>query len=314
MASNEKDIAEKIFFSHEEVFADICNGLMFNGEQIIKPEDLLTESPVTQLKIDGKIHMQERDISKIWTKGNVKLSLIGIENQTKEDPCMPFRIIGYDGADYKAQVTRRKKGETKSFYPVVSLVLYFGTEHKWNCGKTLFEGFDTNIPECLKPFIHDYKTNVFDIAFLEEADVNKFKTDFCLVADYFVQKRKYEDYHPSAEKIRFAHDFLYLMDKLTGDMRFSAALTDEELTSNEGGISMCDVLDKVESRGFEKGVLQGRQEGIKEGRQEGRQEAEEKIILNALKSGKTVQEIFNFLSMPLDIIKAIAQKHGYPTA
>lgn len=48
MASNEKDIAEKNLFSHEEVFADICNGLMFNGEQIIKPEDLLTESPVTQ--------------------------------------------------------------------------------------------------------------------------------------------------------------------------------------------------------------------------------------------------------------------------
>lgn len=39
----DKDIAEKMLESYNDVFADIVNGLVFDGEQIIK-EDELTDA------------------------------------------------------------------------------------------------------------------------------------------------------------------------------------------------------------------------------------------------------------------------------
>ena len=49
------------------------------------------------------------------------ISLIGFENQTEADRDMPLRVLGYDGADYRNQLSA--KG---GLYPVVTLVLYFG--------------------------------------------------------------------------------------------------------------------------------------------------------------------------------------------
>lgn len=71
--SNEKDFTEKILFDLPDVFADIFNVLLFEGKQIIKPEDLVSDGTVSQLKIANDLHMQERDVSKIWTKGNARL-------------------------------------------------------------------------------------------------------------------------------------------------------------------------------------------------------------------------------------------------
>ena len=36
----EKDIAEKILEDYPDVFADIVNGLLFNGKTVIRPEEL----------------------------------------------------------------------------------------------------------------------------------------------------------------------------------------------------------------------------------------------------------------------------------
>ena len=35
----EKDITEKILADYNDVFADIVNVLLFNGEQVISPDD-----------------------------------------------------------------------------------------------------------------------------------------------------------------------------------------------------------------------------------------------------------------------------------
>ena len=51
----------------------------------------------------------------------------------------------------------------KDSYPVVTLVLYFG-ERKWSRNKTLYETL--NIPDNVKPFVNDYKINVFEIAYM----------------------------------------------------------------------------------------------------------------------------------------------------
>ena len=62
------------------------------------------------------------------------------------------------------------------------------------------------------------------------------------------------------EKIEFPDPLLKILSVLTGDDRFEA-LKGEFL---EGGSTMCDVLDKVENKGIQKGKIEGKLEAYKE--------------------------------------------------
>ena len=86
----QKDTTEKLLMDYNDVFADIVNGLLCKGEQVAQP--------ISQYKVDGKIHEMERDVCKYWKPGNVRIALYGLENQTRVENFMPFRIIGYDGS------------------------------------------------------------------------------------------------------------------------------------------------------------------------------------------------------------------------
>lgn len=75
-----------------------------------------------------------------------------------------------------------------------------------------------------------------------------------MVFDYFVQSRISGDYIPSPEKLTHVDEVLKLMAALTRDDRFINVVNNNDLLRNEeGGISMCEVLDKVEQRGFAAG-------------------------------------------------------------
>ena len=89
----QKDIAEKALESYNDVFADIVNGLVFKGENVVKEDELNDEATVSAFRKSKQIHQQERDVSKVWKKNNIRIALWGIENQTKPDPYMPLRVI-----------------------------------------------------------------------------------------------------------------------------------------------------------------------------------------------------------------------------
>ena len=103
----------------------------------------------------------------------------------------------------------------------------------------------------MKPFINDYKINLFEIAWLSDEQVAMFQSDFRLVADYFVQMRKNKEYTPPTENIKHVHEFLQLMSVMTGDHRYEEAYNSQM----EGRpTNMCEVLDRVENRGMNLGV------------------------------------------------------------
>ena len=82
----EKDITEKLLEDYPDVFADIVNVLVYDGEDKVNAADLEVTSAVSQYKAANVIHGQERDVAKYWKKGNVRISLLGLENQTTRDP------------------------------------------------------------------------------------------------------------------------------------------------------------------------------------------------------------------------------------
>ena len=111
----EKDITEKRLESYADVFADIVDVLLFNGEKIINQQDLLDSLPHSVYKgAEKKIHDEERDIAKFWKQGKIKIAFVGLENQTDKDSDMVFRVIGYDGATYRDQLNHDEEGKKKS--------------------------------------------------------------------------------------------------------------------------------------------------------------------------------------------------------
>ena len=256
----QKDITEKLLEDYNDVFADIINGLIFNGEQRILPESLENTQVHSQYKAeDGKVHELERDVAKYWKDKKVELAICGIENQSSVEKNMPFRIIGYDGASYRSQLLE----ERKEILPVMTIVLYFGTNRHWY-GKKNIKGL-MKIPEELNDYINDYEMKVFEIAWLTEAEINRFHSDFKIVANFFVQKRKNKNYIPDdPTEIRHVDEVLKLLQVMTGDERYQMIFN-----RKKGVHSMCDVAERLEKMGIEKGLKQGIGEGIKQGIEQG---------------------------------------------
>lgn len=275
----EKDISEKTLEAYNDVFSDIINVLLFSGERLVKEDELSDETVSSAYKADGKLHAQERDVAKYWKNGLVRIALYGLENQTDIDADMPLRLFSYDGAAYRAQLLSDGE-EPADRYPVITLVLYFGHKKHWRKPRTLLECL--NVPERLKPYVNDYRMNLFEIAYLDDEVVAKFQSDFRIVADYFVQMRKNKDYEPSRETIRHVHELLQFMAVMTKDRRFEAVNTQPA----EGRqTNMCEVLDKIENHGIQKGLAQGLAQGVAQGLAQGVAQGVEALICENIDDG-----------------------------
>lgn len=230
----EKDKVEKLLEDYPDVFADIINVLVYQGEEVVKPEELRTTNIRSQYKAsDDMLHEEERDTLKEWNNQKGFKVLFGIENQTMKDKKMPLRVIAYDGASYRSQMLKK---DTKEFCKVITLILYFGNNH-WK--EDLFQ---------------NYKLNVFDIAYLTEEQIEMFQSDFGIIADYFVKRRKgyktIENYKP----IKHVDEMLKFMRIFAEDDRF---LQLDLKKNKKGEVTMCTILDAVE----QKGIIQGKSIG-----------------------------------------------------
>lgn len=293
----QKDISEKLLADYNDVFADILNVLLFNGEEVINPDNLQDTKLRSQYKADdGKLHEQERDVSKLIVNENIKVVLAGLEHQTRIEPDMPLRCFNYDGAAYRSQLLN---SDDKDRYAVATIILYFG-EERWNENLSLKERIKVN--EKWDPYVNDYKIHVFEISYLSDEQVKMFKSDFGIVADFFVQRRKNKQYIPSQKTIRHVDEVLKFLSVFTNDERYKQVA---ESCQQEGGKTMTnmrDVLDKVEERGFSEGFSNGQEKGVLQGKILAFHEvgwSDEKI---AQKLSCTVEQVQKCLSSALQTI------------
>lgn len=268
----QKDLAGKILLGIDEIFCDVVNVLLLKGECLLKEEDLEDVNTHTQYHADGRYHEMIRDVAKYWKKQNVCIAVIGVEHESKPDRMMPLRVFSYDGGAYRAQIAEKQeeksekedksKKEPKRIFPVITLVLNFNTESRWNTAKSLFEIVD--VPDFLKPLINDYKVNVIDVAFLDRSEVDSFKSDFWYVADYFWQIRNNGYYNASEKEMKYAFQIMQMLSAMTGDKRFEQAYNEKQREG--GGSKMCEYLDYLEDRGEQKKARETVQRMLKKGK------------------------------------------------
>ena len=265
----QKDITQKNFEAYNDVFSDIVNGTLFDGREVIKPEALVDAMAKSQYKADDNvIHEQERDVAKYWTDKNcyIRLAMLGVENQLAIDMDMPLRVIGYDGSSYRDEMnqdeivideaTGKKHKIRHERYPVVTIVLYFG-KTPWKKPLRLYDVL--KISDDLKPFVNDYKINLIDVPRLTGEQVEKFTSDFQIIADYFVQLNESNDYVPKEKTIKHADSFLKLMSVLTQDDKYVEM--GKKISHEMEGFNMCKVLDRAEARGEARGQAIGEARG-----------------------------------------------------
>ena len=296
---NGKDITQKMLERYNDVFADIVNVLLFNGKRIVD-EDALIDTPAdSALKIDGEIHSQDRDVAKYWKNSQINIALFGLENQTVPDKLMPMRVIGYDGAEYKKQVLEENRYKKK--YPVITLVLYMGYDRNWKYSNSLLDLLE--VDENLKPYVSDYKINVFEIAFLDREKIELFKSDFRMLADYLYQMRTTNSYKGDESNIKHVDEILMLMSAMSGfkNVENIIKVAHERKVSNMKGF-----FELAEEKGLEKGLELGREEGREEGLQLGRTEGIEKgLELGRTEGADMVSELNTILAREGNLEKII---------
>ena len=159
--------------------------------------------------------------------------------------------------------------------------------------KRVYDNLNNDIPEELKPFVSDYKINVFNIAWLNDETINMFKSDFRFVAKYFQTKRKNKHYIPTNEQIEHVDSLLKMFIALTGDNYFETVYNDSNFKNKKGGVTMCDIV-----QGFVN-------EGIVKGRAEGKADMIRKMLETKF---ATEQQIADLLKISVKEVKKIAAK------
>lgn len=287
----EKDITEKKLLSYNDVFADVINGTIFEGQEIVRSEELTDANPVTQFKDDKNTHREQiRDVAKLWEKKGVIFSFIGIENQTSLDRDMILRVISYDGATYKNQIGN------EHIYPVFTIVIYWG-KNEWKVPTTLKERIEC--PTEIIDVVSDYKFKLIDMARLSDEEIDKFRDDFKFIAGVLSKKR---DYRPRNVDVKHPEEVLDLLDAVLGDDRFKQMKSEIVRIKTEGReVDMCEFLDELEKRGMEKGIEQG----IEQGMEKGEEQATFRIAKNFKDSKVDVEIIVKATGLTREQIEAL---------
>lgn len=110
------DVVLKQYWNDNEHFADFFNAVLFQGEAVIKSQDLCDvdsqETTVVENKKMMKSMQMTRDVVKLCkhsNKHNVEFVLLGMESQEHIHYAMPMRVMGYDYIAYKKQYDANAK-------------------------------------------------------------------------------------------------------------------------------------------------------------------------------------------------------------
>ena len=325
-----KDSKAKEYLSDNTRFSEICNYVLFDGEKVIKPEDLKecdTTEVLSVFGIDKKqiVKQKWRDLLKsvsVKHTGQMYVILIGAEAQTDIHYAMPVKTMIYDALNYGEQVNEAKKRHRKNkdykssdeflsgftlddkLTPVITITLYLGTT-QWDGPRSLAEMMP-QMDERILPFINDYRINLLNP--LEITDFSKFETGL----------------RPLFELLKNASDEEKLNELITKDDTFTrvdvetvAAInlfvgTDIKYDEKEEVVNMCKAWDDHKKRGIQEGIQQGMQQGIQQGIQQGMQQGRCLEVYSLVQDGILEPEVgASRVSMSLDDFADAMQKAGY---
>ena len=273
------DTEGKQYLSNPVFFADAFNYLLYDGEQVIKPEEL-QELDTTELTVpygnNARVPVQKyRDLLKMWNAmmdENAIYVILGAELQDKVHYGMPVKDGLYDMLGYSKQIAEIKRSYKKEdsseegeitvdngvlkikltseeflsglrkddkLIPIITAVVYFGDE-PWDGPRSLFEMLDVR-DERLYRFLSDYKLNLISPADMDEDEFEKFHTEL----GYAMRLLKHQSEDADEMIVREGHR------KVSSETAYflnAAMKLNLEFEVEPGGVDMCKSMEKRDQR------------------------------------------------------------------
>ena len=308
----EKDVVQIKCMSDNGRYADLINGVVFGGRQVVHGDDLSEMDSQTGFwrafpgKIVRKAGKKYRDLVRKVAMG-VNFTIIGVENQDKVHYLMPLRTMVYDVGEYERQaaaIRKRVKADTSvtdaeflsgfkknnRLHPCVTLVVFYGKE--WDGSRDLHGILDfTDIPQEMRGFINNYQIHLLEVRKFQNTDV--FCSDLKQIFDFI---RMSEDKKGLRQLVQ-GNAAYQSMDEDAYDL--AVAYTDaseliavKEFHRKDGRVNMCKALTELI------------EEGRKEGREEGREQGISGMILDNLEQGvsqdETAEKLCRYFGMSSD--------------
>lgn len=274
-----QDAVTKQYVSEAEVFADAFNYLMYDGEQVIRPENL-KDMDTTQyvLPYGEKGHPEAaqkyRDVLKtlaIKTDENCTYLVLGIENQSSVHYAMPVRNMLYDAMQYEKQVRELAKAHRREhdtgtpeeylsgmkkedrLIPVVTLVINFG-DRAWDGPLSLREMYAEQ-PEKVLAFLPNYKVQLIDPMRMEDEDFAKLNSSLREVLAYI----RYQHNKQKMEKLLHEDERFTRLERNAAMVINTVTNAGIEMNPNEEVVNMCEAIRQMMDESEMRGKQSGRQ-------------------------------------------------------
>ena len=285
-----EDVYASDYLENEEVFADLVNGVLYHGEQVVKPEELSEQDGELRSISGGTVKKTIRDKVRLW-KG-AALVILSVENQTRVDYRMVTRAMLSESMAYDKQWKRlkekwrralKKQSETgkkkftsdefisgmrkrDKFSPVITIVVYYGKEKPWDGAKSLYELLDVEgCEEKILPFISNYRLNLFD--YHEYEEFGQFHSELQSVFEFLRYSGEKEQMKKRLEEHKEQYEGLsnqakVLLTKLTNIKKIPGVSGE---AFEKGEFSMCKAFVDMKEEGKIEGKIEGRAEEREDG-------------------------------------------------
>ncbi len=298
-----KDVALARYFSDEERYADLINGFVYQGREVVRGTDIQDRDTSVAGKGKKGNFRKCRDLVRKVVMGT-DVVLVGLENQDEVHYAMPIRVMLEDAAGYDEQLRRIQRvhrerkdlrgaeyvgrfARTDRVLPIVTIVLYYG-KAPWDGATQLCELLDGNRQtDELAALVNDYKIHVLEVQSFEET--SRFKSDLREVFGFI---RRAGDKEAEREFTRenkaafraIEEDAYDVIAALTGSRELEQIK--EQYRSEGGRINMCEAIRGM----IEDGRVEGLAEGRREGRSKGRLEKARTVAYNMYLRGMTCED------------------------
>jgi len=274
----QKDSAQNDYLNDKVRFADMCNGILFCGKDIIRPEELQEVSGDIVYWEGQRRRKMIPDKVRLW-KG-LYLAIISVENQTMIDYSMVFRMMKEEALSYEHQWDERERelrqkgvlgkktrlcwyGKNEKFVPVIPIVIYYGTDKEWDGATCLHDMLEMD--EVVAPFITNYKLNLFD--YHEYKDFTMFKTENRELFEVLSCAKNEEsmDSLIHTNESRYEELPYYAAQTICDIAGIDIALVKKVNEEGREVACMCKAWDDHKESGRREGRKEGIQQGIKQG-------------------------------------------------
>ena len=239
------DSACRTFLSNDVSFASFINAVVFEGEQLIHPENLVYYENDTAFIINDSKRIEDKKRRRdIVVKSDVNgiYCILGVEHQSSVDQAMVVRCAIYEMLEYLKQLENK---EYKRLVPQIMVAFYTGPK-KWNVPVKLSDYFE--IPEELKKYFNDWKIILVDVKEMDTSKIKDEQTRYFIEAIQAMYKGDYIKLH---QKRKMNTNNLIYAAIITGSLDMIKDIVEGD------EMDMCEGMERM-AEGFRN---EGRSEG-----------------------------------------------------